>query len=189
LANKQERQGIREDEMIAEARLDVQSKDEKDEAVARIVALVAKIENDARRQPSKVPAWWELGQALVNLDCLLPKKYHLAHGHSNYNQAYNIYYRFPSLDRAKAFKGSLNSLLRSLRKGIKGREAATPIEKAARALIKAAGGDPYAAAQYFIGDHCDLDKVHKWLHESEANGQPTKRDEMKGVYEGGERQS
>ena len=175
--------------MIAEARLDVQSKDEKDEAVVRIVALVAKIENDARRQPSKVSAWWELGEALVSLDCLLPQKYRLAHGHSNYNQAYNIYYRFPSLDRARAYKGSLNSLLRSLRKGIKGREAATPIEKAARALIKAAGGDPYAAAQYFIGDYCDLEKVHKWLHESEANGQPTKRDETKGVYEGGGRQS
>ncbi len=124
--------------MIAEARLDVQSKNEKDEAIARIVRLVAKLEQNAARQPSKVPAWWELGEALVSLDCLLQQKYRLAHGSSNYNQAFNIYCRFPSLDRARAYKGSLNSLLRSMRNGIKGREPATPIEKAARALIKAA---------------------------------------------------
>jgi hypothetical protein len=51
------------------------------------------------------------------------------------------------------------------RKGVKGREPASAIERAARAVIKAAGGDVREALRYLIQRHWKSGEALRWLKE------------------------
>ena len=119
---------------------------------AQITALVAVIEK-ADSQQRSVPRYWRLGAKLARFHGDLEEKYALAKGRPRYYRARKINAHFSSLAAARAFQGSLRSLLRALRKGIAGRQPAPAVEKAACALLKAAKGNLQEAlrALYTVG--------------------------------------
>ena len=121
---------------------------------AKIIAFFA----DVRREESESGSrnfvkLWCCGDWLRAYEGSSAEKYLMAGGKPWYYKARKVRNHFATLAEAKAYGESFRTFEKSLAKRGKERQAMQPIEKAARALIKKAGGDVAAAVQYLIVEH------------------------------------
>jgi hypothetical protein len=91
-----------------------------DRLKAKARFLVADIE---KADSDKVPKLWELGETLVTIEASDEEKFSIAKGHNKYYRSIQLYRYFPTLARAKAFRGTLEDALKASQKGIKPRRA------------------------------------------------------------------
>ena len=100
----------------------------------------------------KIPQFWLLGSKLAAIEADLDEKIVLAKGSNYYYRSIRIFKHFSTLERAKAYPGSLRQVLQEARKGIMSR-GVSPVRYPAAAKNKSAawwkisgGGLPAATA-------------------------------------------
>jgi hypothetical protein len=150
--------------MVAECERKSEIDNRNEKIKAEILALSAEIDRALSGHGRAIPESWEQGAKLEVFVGKLAEKYALAKGQHRYYRAVKIHGYFATLDEARAFRGSLRTLKRATRKGIKGRAPAGAKEKAVKALIKAAGGDHQEALRWLINvARYPIGEAHKTL--------------------------
>ena len=107
------------------------AKERVDKLMAEIEALAAALQAAVSDQVHfLVPGYWRLGEMLEASSGALEEKYRIAKGRRAYYLAQRVHKYFPTLADAQAYDGSLRHLREITRKGIKGREPASAVDKA-----------------------------------------------------------
>ena len=93
-------------------------------------------------------------------------KYQIAKGERVYYLAQRVHKYFPTLADAEAYDGSLRHLRDITRKGIKGREPASAVDKALEALLDAVDGNPEEAVRLVIERHWNFPDALDWAQKA-----------------------
>jgi hypothetical protein len=100
-----------------------------DQLKAEIRILVGELEH---ADSAIIPRYWVLGCKLTEIEAEPDEKIELVGGSNYYYRSLRIFKYFPTLAKAKVYRGSLRQVLKEARKGIKGR-GAVPIRYPAAA--------------------------------------------------------
>ncbi len=153
--------------MGTEREAESEAKDREGKLRAKIEALAAALQSAVSDQVHfLVPGYWRLGGMLEASSGSLEEKYQIAKGKRAYYLAQRVHKYFSSLADAQAYDGSLRHLREITRKGIKGREPASAIDKALEALLDAVDGNPEEAVRLVIERHWNFPDALDWAQKA-----------------------
>jgi hypothetical protein len=128
---------------------------ENDRLKAKVRLLVADLE---KADSAKIPKMWEMGETLVAIEGTDEEKFLVAKGSNNYYRSIRLFRYFPTLDHAKAFRGTLKRALEAAEKGIKSRGARAIRFPEAAKRVEALVGNLWSRMP-----NCDHEKMTEFL--------------------------